>query len=705
MSTSQVEGVSSVLALPPPSPRQSSLMECIVAEPVVCFPSPGGNEISLNPNENIDKPLVVDPVQITKATQMLDVTDIGSDEMDTCDELPDHGSLEEDEIPSVEMRFAKLQLAHDFYVSYTKKVGFATKIMTTTFDKITKEFVNQAIHCNRDRIRGSRVKAPTRKNPILAIGCKARIYVKFDKEKQDWLFFKHGLPFASFVGVNHHGKSTLLGCALLENEEISSYEWVFTQWVTCMGTAPQCIIIDQCRSMYGAIRKALPNTHHRWCIWHIMKKFSQKLRGYCRYREFYADIKDIIFNSRTEESFEKKWFEFIEEYNLYDNTWLSSFSPMERQFQQEYTTSMFRDVQVEFVKKAYCRASVVTKDGPVVCMKVEEEKSVHDNMLCVSYVVHFDRSTQEVRCECNLFESSGVMCCHCLEVFHSFKVYKVHACYVLPRLSKNLKRKHTYIKSSHDRLCAHFYNIAQEFVNDDDETTLLHAALEETRAKLSEHHAKKRSESMAETHTSIGSQNSNVLGLVDIQRPSWSLQRAGQRVRGSERPLRSLSTNLVGGKTRMFPRYMLMVRSNTYQDTNIGDPIARNAPEQVGSFMSLLSSFDKKLFPDLFHQCPRTWCREWVAFQPPRRQRGSETRSASGSAALTIATTRPHQCATHHRQEARPRSIEDSSRRLVAYCLLLVSRQSSPPTSLFSARVLVPPALQDPSQDLRLNVY
>ncbi|RYQ89150.1 hypothetical protein Ahy_B09g095953 isoform A [Arachis hypogaea] len=162
---------------------------------------------------------------------------------------------------------------------------------------------------------------------------------------------------------------------------------------------------------------------------------------------------------------------------------------------------MFRDVQVEFVKKADCRASVVTEDWPVVCMKVEEEKLVHDTMICDSYVVHFDRSTQEVRCECNLFESSGVLCCHCLEVFHSFKVYKVPSCYVLPRWSKNIKRKHTYIKSSHDvnrsdvshdafkGLCAHFYNIAQEFVNDDDETALLHAALEETRAKLSEHRA------------------------------------------------------------------------------------------------------------------------------------------------------------------------------------------------------------------------
>nr|XP_025617087.1 protein FAR1-RELATED SEQUENCE 6-like [Arachis hypogaea] len=171
-------------------------MECVVAEPVDCVPSPGGNEISSNPNENIVEPLVVDHVQMTKATQMLDVTD-----------LPDHGTLEEDEIPSVGMRFAKLQLAHDFYVSYAKKVGFATKIRTTTFDKITKEPVNQAIHCNRDRIRGSRVKAPTRKNPISAAGCKARIYVKFDKEKQEWLFFKvelrHTHPCSAKKAAEH----------------------------------------------------------------------------------------------------------------------------------------------------------------------------------------------------------------------------------------------------------------------------------------------------------------------------------------------------------------------------------------------------------------------------------------------------------------------------------------------------------------------
>ncbi|RYR02381.1 hypothetical protein Ahy_B06g081178 [Arachis hypogaea] len=74
-----------------------------------------------------------------------------------------------------------------------------------------------------------------------------------------WCFCKHGLPFASFVGVNHHGKSTLLGCALLGSEEIPSFKWMFTQW----GLRQRGIITDQCKAITGAIRKVLPNTVHR----------------------------------------------------------------------------------------------------------------------------------------------------------------------------------------------------------------------------------------------------------------------------------------------------------------------------------------------------------------------------------------------------------------------------------------------------------
>ncbi|RYQ98874.1 hypothetical protein Ahy_B07g086696 [Arachis hypogaea] len=333
MATSQDERVSSE---GPPSCTplsRGSLMECEIVEPLGCVPSAVVENLS-NQHENVSSVVVVHGEKSNKAMQLSDVTKVGSEEMELGDE-----------------------------VTYAKKVGFATKIRTTTYDKITKIPVNQAIHCNRNGFRGSRVSAPTRKNTISVAGCKAMIYVKFDKDMEMMSYFirmkdinpnffyavkldeeckfrsavwvdarcrasyeyygdvvavdsnystnRHGLLFVSFVGVNHHGKSIILGYALLGNEEIPSYEWIFSQWVKCIETASQCIITDQCRSIFRAIRYTLPDTHYWWCIWHITKKLPPKLGGYRWYRDLYDDLNDIVWNSWTEESFEDNWSEFI----------------------------------------------------------------------------------------------------------------------------------------------------------------------------------------------------------------------------------------------------------------------------------------------------------------------------------------------------------------------------------------------------------
>ncbi|XP_020969958.1 protein FAR1-RELATED SEQUENCE 5-like [Arachis ipaensis] len=38
---------------------------------------------------------------------------------------------------------------------------------------------------------------------------------------------RYNLVCGSFVGVNHHSQSTLLGCALMKNEDIESFKWLF----------------------------------------------------------------------------------------------------------------------------------------------------------------------------------------------------------------------------------------------------------------------------------------------------------------------------------------------------------------------------------------------------------------------------------------------------------------------------------------------
>ncbi|CAA3021758.1 Hypothetical predicted protein [Olea europaea subsp. europaea] len=49
-----------------------------------------------------------------------------------------------------------------------------------------------------------------------------------------YLTNKYDMPFAPFVGVNHHGQSTLLGCGLLSNENTETFVWFFKTWFQCM---------------------------------------------------------------------------------------------------------------------------------------------------------------------------------------------------------------------------------------------------------------------------------------------------------------------------------------------------------------------------------------------------------------------------------------------------------------------------------------
>ena len=47
-----------------------------------------------------------------------------------------------------------------------------------------------------------------------------------------YLTNKYDMPFAAFVGVNHHGQSTLLGCGLLSGEDTNSFVWLFKSWLS-----------------------------------------------------------------------------------------------------------------------------------------------------------------------------------------------------------------------------------------------------------------------------------------------------------------------------------------------------------------------------------------------------------------------------------------------------------------------------------------
>ncbi|KAH9726548.1 protein FAR1-RELATED SEQUENCE [Citrus sinensis] len=139
-----------------------------------------------------------------------------------------------------------------------------------------------------------------------------------------YLTNKYDMPFAPFVGVNHHGQSILLGCGLISHEDTETFTWLFDTWLSCMsGCPPLGIITDQDKAMKRAIQIVFPDTRHRWCLWHILKKVPEKLGRYAEYHAIRVSLLSVVYDLHTPVEFEEAWHDMLDRYDLRNNQWLN----------------------------------------------------------------------------------------------------------------------------------------------------------------------------------------------------------------------------------------------------------------------------------------------------------------------------------------------------------------------------------------------
>ncbi|XP_058207248.1 protein FAR1-RELATED SEQUENCE 6-like isoform X1 [Rhododendron vialii] len=157
-----------------------------------------------------------------------------------------------------------------------------------------------------------------------------------------FLVNKYNMPFASFVGVNHHGQLILLGCGLVSHEDTESFSWLFKTWMTCMwGCAPKAIITHQCMAMKSAVEEVFPNTRHRWCILHILKNVPEKLGAYEAYKSISSCLHNAVYDSLTIEEFEDAWDAFITKYELQSDEWLQGLYLERKQWVPAFVKDVF----------------------------------------------------------------------------------------------------------------------------------------------------------------------------------------------------------------------------------------------------------------------------------------------------------------------------------------------------------------------------
>jgi hypothetical protein len=137
---------------------------------------------------------------------------------------------------------------------------------------------------------------------------------------------QYNMKFVPFTGVNHHLQSVFLGAAFLANEKIESYVWLFETFLKAMGgVAPHLITTDEDASMKAAIAEILPDTTHRFCMWHIMDKVSEKVGPAIREDlKFWERLSKCVWGTENSDDFESQWNSIITDYGLMGNEWFSN---------------------------------------------------------------------------------------------------------------------------------------------------------------------------------------------------------------------------------------------------------------------------------------------------------------------------------------------------------------------------------------------
>lgn len=191
------------------------------------------------------------------------------------------------------------------------------------------------------------------------------------------------VPFAPFIGVNHHLQPISFGCALLGDENISTFVWLFKTWLTAMNERlPVSLITDRDKAVRTAVANVFPEIHHRFCLSQINKKRNAKLpHAVNAHPHFQMDFDRCIHRAETVEEFESCWDALLEKYVLRENEWLKSLYEDRHQWVSVYLRDKFF---ADMSSEQQCESN-----HPFFDVRVNEQTSLQD------FLMHYERELND----------------------------------------------------------------------------------------------------------------------------------------------------------------------------------------------------------------------------------------------------------------------------------------------------------------------
>jgi zinc finger SWIM domain-containing protein 3 len=150
-------------------------------------------------------------------------------------------------------------------------------------------------------------------------------------------------PFAPFIGVNHHKQTIIFGAALLYDETVESFKWLFATFFSAMsGKQPRTIFIDQSAVMARAIAEVFPESNHHLCVWHIYQNAVKHLSHvFHSSKESIDDFSHCMYDYEDEDEWLLAWNNMLEKYGLTNNIWLGGIFDVKEKWAMVYGRHMF----------------------------------------------------------------------------------------------------------------------------------------------------------------------------------------------------------------------------------------------------------------------------------------------------------------------------------------------------------------------------
>ncbi|XP_023749947.2 uncharacterized protein LOC111898248 [Lactuca sativa] len=246
---------------------------------------------------------------------------------------------------------------------------------------------------------------------------------------------KYKMVSVPLTTVDHHKKSITVGVGLLSRETIESYKWMLIDFLRAHERkAPKNVLTDQDAEIKQAMESVLPNSRHRLCMWHIMKKLQAKVTGdLFKNKDFKKRFNKLVWNMHLKpDEFEKKWDLIINEFNLED---------------KDGST-----ICLNYVTNGYLHTSVTQES-------IQKQRNTqHELDHQTKKAVEIKLPTNDVKCTCEHFNHFRTLCRHAFNILMKHGIKEIHEQYIKNRWRKD-------VISRHYNFGRHVYDIGDNEIN------------------------------------------------------------------------------------------------------------------------------------------------------------------------------------------------------------------------------------------------